>query len=192
MTLRLLLYGAEQVLMELPCSIVLIEFEVIRIIRIRMDPYGILASLKPTSENGGKRTGTKLGVSYGQHVCLQRTVSHIPVEITGTPLGVEPFLVKAFRILRHGYVGMGLHSVLEVLPHVEHYPLVVPPVDIMFLCLFKIFFPGLHFFLSLKGSSVHIPENLSSTVISMVFDISISSVQSTDSGQTGNTVPFFT
>ena len=71
-------------------------------------------------------------------------MGYIPVQIFRTPLRVEPPLVQVLVGLGFGDVGMGLHSLLKVLPHVEHDAFVVPPVDIMLFGLFEVGFPSVH------------------------------------------------
>ena len=68
----------------------------------------------------------------------------VPVEVLCSPLGVEPSLVQVAWCYWCGYVCMGLDALLKVLPHVEYYAAVVPPVKVVLFCFVKILFPSIH------------------------------------------------
>ena len=136
------LYLLEQLFVQKIVRMIRIKLKIILEIRVGMNPDGIFATLEHRTENGSHRARTELSVCHRKNVGFQTAVCNVPVEIIGTPVGIEPLLVQVLWCRRHGHVGMRLHSLLKVLPHVQHYALVVPPVDIVLLCLFKIFFPS--------------------------------------------------
>ena len=121
-----------------------VELDVVRIVRVGVNPDGILAPFEHTAQNGSQRARSQLGVGHGQHVSHQRRVGHIPVQVLSSPLRVEPTLVQVLVGLGCRNVRMRLHTLLEVLPHVQHDAFVVPPVDIMLFGLFEIQFPSVH------------------------------------------------
>ena len=145
--LGLLLAGLEQLFVQQIMGMVGVKLNIIGIVGVGMNPYRVFAALKHAAQYGCQRPRAQLGVGHRQHVSLQATVRHIPVEVVGTPLRVKPFLVKTLRGWWHGHVGMRFYPGLKMLPHVDDDALVVPPVDISLFCFFKIFFPhNLHCF----------------------------------------------
>ena len=71
-------------------------------------------------------------------------MSHVPVQVLGAPLRVEPPLVQVLVGLRLRHVGMRRDTILKVLPHIQHDTFVVPPVNVVFFSLFEILFPSVH------------------------------------------------
>ena len=115
-----------------------VENDFIGIIGIGVNPDGVFPTLEHAAEDCCQRTWSQLRVGNGKHVGFQTTVCHIPVEVFGTPLRIEPFLIQVFWCWRHRDIGMGLNAFLKMLPHIQYDTLMVPPVNIMFLCLFQI------------------------------------------------------
>ena len=142
--LRLLLTGAQQVLVQQIVGVVGVELDVIRIVWVGMYPDGVFAPFEHTAEDGSQRAWPQLGIGHRQHVGHQRRVGHIPVQIFCPPFRVEPPLVQVAIGLGLRYVGMRCHSLLEMLPHVKHNALVIPPINVSLLGLFKILFPSIH------------------------------------------------
>ena len=146
-SLCLRLASLQQFLVQQPVGMLWIEHDVVRIVRVGMNPDGILATFEHTAQDGSQRTGTQLCVSHRQHVSHQRRVGHIPVQVLCSPRRVEPTLVQVLVGLGLRNVRMGLHTLLKMLPHVQYDTFVVPPVDIMLFGLFEILFPSVHRFL---------------------------------------------
>ena len=144
MSLCLRLTGLQQFLMQQVVRMLRIEHDIISIVRIRMNPYGILASFEHATEDGCQRTRSQLGIRHRQHIGHQRRVCHIPIQVFCSPLRVKPPLVQVTIGRGSRDVGMGLYTLLKMLPHIQNDTLMVPPVDIVFLCLFKILFPSIH------------------------------------------------
>ena len=142
--LCLLLTGREQILMQLIVRMIGIKLDVVRIIRVWVNPDGILATFEHTAENGCQRTWPQLRIRHRQHIGHQRGVGHIPVQILCAPLRIEPTLVQVLIGLWRRDISMRRHTLLEVFPHIQDNTLVVPPVDVATLCLFKIRFPSSH------------------------------------------------
>ena len=65
MPLRLCLAGFQKFLVEQPVGMVFIETDVVGIVGIGMNPDGILTALEYSAKDGGKRTGTQLGIGHG-------------------------------------------------------------------------------------------------------------------------------
>ena len=124
--------------MQQPVGVVFVEDDIVGIVGIGVNPDGIFPTLEHAAEDCCQRTRSQLCVGYGKHVGLQTAVCHIPVEVFGTPLRIEPFLVQVFWCWWHRDIGVGRHSFLKMLPHIQYDTLMVPPVNIMFLRLFQI------------------------------------------------------
>ena len=75
---------------------------ILGIVGVGVNPYRVFAALKHAAQYGCQRPRAQLGVGHRQHVGLQATVRHIPVEVVGTPMRVKPFLVKTLRVRCHG------------------------------------------------------------------------------------------
>ena len=146
MPLCLRFTGLQQFLMQHVIRMLRIEHNIIGIVGIRMNPDGILAPFEHTAEDGCQRTRSQLGIRHRQHIGHQRRVCHIPIQVFCPPLRVKPPLVQVTIGLGGRNVGMRLYSFLKMLPHIQDDTLMVPPVDIVFFCLFKIRFPSLHGF----------------------------------------------
>ena len=137
----LLLAFCQQLLVQQPVGMLRIKLYVVGEVRVGVYPYRVFSALEHASEDSGERAGAQLCVCNRQHISLQTAVSHVPVEIFGTPFRVEPFLVEVLWGWRCRHIGMRLDAFLKVFPHVQNNALVVPPLYVSLFCFFKILFP---------------------------------------------------
>ena len=134
----------QQFLVQQPVGMLRVERDVVGEVWVRVNPDGVLAALEHAAQYGSQRSRPQLRVSHGQDVGHQRRVGHIPVQIVGSPLRVEPPLVQVAAGRRCRHVGVGRDALLEVLPHVDYNTLVVPPVYVVAFGFFEVGFPSIH------------------------------------------------
>ena len=164
MALRFLLAGPQQVFVQPVVGMFRIEPEIVCIVRIRMNPDGVVSRFKPGTQDGRHRTRAQLRVGHGKHIGFQARVPHIPIQIVCTPSGIEPFLLIAgwhrgagnhaagsetgcSRLFHRSFTAVGTvrtDAHLKMFPHIQHDALMVPPIDVVLLGFFQIFFPSVH------------------------------------------------
>ena len=66
--LCLFLAGFQQLFVEQPVGMVLVEMDVVGVVGVGMYPDGILTALEDTAQDGSQGTRSQLGVSHRQHV----------------------------------------------------------------------------------------------------------------------------